>query len=1094
MSEQIKKSDIAESDIYGEIRKSAELAEKQIEKLNEELRKSAKASKDVLGKTKMGSASDIKAVEIEINKANKTMAESLRLEREAEKLAKTRERARLEEIRLQQAREKNIDNYNKKLAKENDSYHKLVVSTRELKNESKRLGAELLYLEQTGKKNTKEFALIERQYRQTTAQAVVMDGQLKKLDSTVGDNFRNVGNYNSAVGKLKNGLAQLGLSFGVFQAFKFGATTVMEFQTSIADLSAITGATGKDLDFLENKAIEFSKKYGQSAKDVSEAFKLAGSARPELLKNGDALAQITEQAIILSKASGDDVPTSIANLTGTLNAFELPSEKAGQLIDILANASQKGAQEIPYLTEAFTKFGAVAKNAGVSVQDSAAAVEILGEKMPSAEMAGINLRNILVILQQEASKQGRQFKGLAGELELLKPKMNDVTFLAKTFGRENLLATQTLIGQTDRLKSFSSELNVAGTAQEMANTKSKTLGEAFAKLKASTEAMFLEFRDGASGVAKLVDFLAENLGTIVSLVVKLGGAFLVFKGVMKGLQLQEQFKNWRALRTEIAQTGTATTEAGQQAKGFGNAMKGIGITVLIGLVTELAMEFYDVASGTAKARDEYERYQKELSRGQKFGEESVQRIKDGFEVAKRELDLKKAQGKITESQYKIELAELNKLTDAKIKGEIQLANENKKRFAGDKAIESKENATLKQLIALQRERKVLGEEKLISDLEEKKSTDKLTKSTEKQTEKQRDLNKSYEEYLSIRKELSIDGYTPPEVTFDDVENADQLIQARRKAVIDIEVLQAEMTRNEDKIRKARIKAIQDNLALELENIELSEVEKQRLILQSQKDIADIEKQEQQKRFETTKQFVDATADYFIKKSEEKIAQLDKEIQAGEKQFTALQELANQGNLTAQQSLAEQQRIINDANRKKIAEQKRIERIKLAETAFGVYTSKLDAGDKNPLLSTIKDVTLLNQFIQSLPAFEEGTENTGVNGKGVDGKGGFHAILHPNERVLTAEQNEKIGTLSNVELSKLASDYNNGKIINLKQDFAGNSYDLLPLLSEIKDLKRTIEQRPTHNIAMGEITQSIMQIVEKTTKGNRVEKTTYNIRK
>jgi hypothetical protein len=62
------------------------------------------------------------------------------------------------------------------------------------------------------------------------------------------------------------------------------------------------------------------------------------------------------------------------------------------------------------------------------------------------------------------------------------------------------------------------------------------------------------------------------------------------------------------------------------------------------------------------------------------------------------------------------------------------------------------------------------------------------------------------------------------------------------------------------------------------------------------------------------------------------------------------------------------------------------------------------------------------------------------------------------------------------------------------DTAGNSYDLLPLLSEIKDLKRTIENRPTHNIALGEITQSIMQIVEKTTKGNTTNVTKYNIRK
>jgi len=181
--------------------------------------------------------------------------------------------------------------------------------------------------------------------------------------------------------------------------------------------------------------------------------------------------------------------------------------------------------------------------------------------------------------------------------------------------------------------------------------------------------------------------------------------------------------------------------------------------------------------------------------------------------------------------------------------------------------------------------------------------------------------------------------------------------------------------------------------------------------------------------------------------------------------------------------------------KKQKEQQRIERLKLVQTSLDIYGSKVANGDKNPLLNTIKDVQLLKQFIESLPAFESGTENTGANGKGLDGKGGFLSVLHPYERVVDAENNASIGNLSNDELSSIAKRYNTGQLVEMRNiDTAGNSYDLLPLLSEIKDLKRTIENRPTHNIAMGEITQSIMQIVEKTTKGNTTNVTKYNIRK
>jgi hypothetical protein len=58
------------------------------------------------------------------------------------------------------------------------------------------------------------------------------------------------------------------------------------------------------------------------------------------------------------------------------------------------------------------------------------------------------------------------------------------------------------------------------------------------------------------------------------------------------------------------------------------------------------------------------------------------------------------------------------------------------------------------------------------------------------------------------------------------------------------------------------------------------------------------------------------------------------------------------------------------------------------------------------------------LVQSLkpqqPSFFVGTEDTGKGGN-VDSKGGFHAILHPNERVLTKEQNKQLKGLSNDEL-------------------------------------------------------------------------------
>lgn len=58
--------------------------------------------------------------------------------------------------------------------------------------------------------------------------------------------------------------------------------------------------------------------------------------------------------------------------------------------------------------------------------------------------------------------------------------------------------------------------------------------------------------------------------------------------------------------------------------------------------------------------------------------------------------------------------------------------------------------------------------------------------------------------------------------------------------------------------------------------------------------------------------------------------------------------------------------------------------------------------------------LVKSLQQNQPSFFVGTEDTGHGGN-VDSKGGFHAVLHPHERVLTAEENKKLKGLSNREV-------------------------------------------------------------------------------
>lgn len=245
---------------------------------------------------------------------------------------------------------------------------------------------------------------------------------------------------------------------------------------------------------------------------------------------------------------------------------------------------------------------------------------------------------------------------------------------------------------------------------------------------------------------------------------------------------------------------------------------------------------------------------------------------------------------------------------------------------------------------------------------------------------------------------------------------------------------------------------------------------------------EVKKAEERKK--TIEAFANKTTEYFKKKSDEKIKSIDAEISAAEKQSETLKNLAAEGNINAQQSLAENQRIIDQANLRKEKELKKQQRIEAGLAIFKLFSANADK--KNPLAATIKDTTGLLAFISSLPMFYDGTEDTGSNGQGIDGKGGFHAVLHPNERVLPKSLNEQIGSMSNEQLTKIAQEYQNGRLVSKSN--ANSSLELAVLASKLDTLTDVIKNKPETNIALGEITQSAMNIVESKRTGNT---TIYN---
>ncbi|MFA5234185.1 MAG: hypothetical protein WC390_07280 [Sulfurimonas sp.] len=212
--------------------------------------------------------------------------------------------------------------------------------------------------------------------------------------------------------------------------------------------------------------------------------------------------------------------------------------------------------------------------------------------------------------------------------------------------------------------------------------------------------------------------------------------------------------------------------------------------------------------------------------------------------------------------------------------------------------------------------------------------------------------------------------------------------------------------------------------------------------------------------------------------------LDKEIDQRTKHQQLLQELATKGIEKASDNLAYEQKRLAEAEAKKQKLEQKQKQNELMFTALKTYTAKVEANNKNPLSSTIKDISLLRAFIASLPTFFEGIEDTGERGD-LDSRGGKLAVLHPHERVVSAIDNIYMNGLTNFELSKAAIKYKQTNSENNR--FENNE----KILQKFDSLENTIKNQEYY---LGrDFDKTAQAVIESIKKGNNLMRNHYKIK-
>ena len=375
----------------------------------------------------------------------------------------------------------------------------------------------------------REIIETENNLRDLERQAGQSAVALQKIAAT-GEKLKTVGSAIEGVGqKLMPVTAAVG---------GLGAAAVKvasDFDSAMSQVAAVSGATGKDLEALRDKAREMGSKTKFSASEAAEAMNYMAMAG---WKTGDMLSGI-EGIMNLAAASGEDLATTSDIVTDALTALGLSAEDSGHFADILAVASSNANTNVAMMGETFKYCAPVAGALGFSAEDTAEAIGLMANAGIKSSQAGTAMRSMMTNLTGEVKFAGDAFGELTiqttntdGSMRSLGDILADCrAAFSQMSESEKAANAEALVGK-NAMSGFLAVMNAApgdieklnsainncdGTAEKMAATMQDNLAGQLTILKSQLEELAISIGE------ILMPYIRQIVGWIQGLVDWLNG-------------------------------------------------------------------------------------------------------------------------------------------------------------------------------------------------------------------------------------------------------------------------------------------------------------------------------------------------------------------------------------------------------------------------------------------------------------------------------------------------------------------------------------------------------------------------------------------
>ena len=301
--------------------------------------------------------------------------------------------------------------------------------------------------------------------------------------------------------------------------------TLVSFSREMAALTAVTKASESQMKALSKQAQTLGAVTAYGANDAAAAQKFLAQAGLSV----NEVISATPSVLQLAQAGMLDLGTAAELATDIMSQMGLGVQDLNRINDVLVQTANSATTDVSQLAEAFSYAGPIAKNFGLSLETTSAALGVISSAGIKASRAGTGFVGFLAsanALTPQAEKKLLRYgvafdqlnvsqRGLIPVLQTLQAANLSASDAIEIFGRESASSTMALVSHVSTLKQYTSELRSSqGVAAEAASIMSNDLGSAFSSFSSSIDGIIIKLGEDQGLTSELKRIIDTASGVI----------------------------------------------------------------------------------------------------------------------------------------------------------------------------------------------------------------------------------------------------------------------------------------------------------------------------------------------------------------------------------------------------------------------------------------------------------------------------------------------------------------------------------------------------------------------------------------------------